>query len=127
MQRDIVRTKYWWITVISLKNMVSIPVFLDAFSVYGGSMFLLNLFCEEYCKEKGEGLIGENPYNFSVVLQEKRKLFSALVPVKTFIEDEPPKWTNCNLTKVIYKRWLSVIIPCCCPLSLLMTCSIQLV
>jgi len=51
-------------------------------------MCLLNLFCEEYCEEKREGLIGENPCNFSMVLQEKRKLFSALEPVKTFIEDE---------------------------------------
>lgn len=66
------------------------PIFENVFTVCGGSMFLMNLFTEEYCEEKGGGLIEENPYQFSMVLQEQQKMYAAFNPTKTFEENEPP-------------------------------------
>ena len=40
------------------------PDFEEAFSVCGGSVFLLNAFMKEWCEEKGRGLIGSNVRNF---------------------------------------------------------------
>ena len=42
---------------------------------------------KEWCEEKGRGLIGNNVRNFSMVLQEQRRLMMALYPilVTTFV------------------------------------------
>ena len=77
------------------------PPFENAFEVCKGSMFLLNLFCEEYCEERGGDLISKSPLNFSMVLQEKRKLIAAFQPLKTLPENQPPKWTEDQLMQMM--------------------------
>ena len=77
------------------------PSFEKAFAICGGSMFLMNLFLEEYCEEGGGGLIGENVSNFLMVLQEERKLREAFEPKQTFPEFEPPKWTKDALVEMM--------------------------
>lgn len=64
-------------------------------------MFLMNLFCKEFCLQKGKGPIGEDPTQFSVVLQEQRKLMRAFQPEKKFIEFEAPKWNKTQLVKMM--------------------------
>ena len=82
------------------KHSLDPPVFENVFTVCGGSMFLMNLFIEEYCEEKG-GRIGENPYQFSMVLQELRKLYAAFDPTKTFQENKPPRWSKGDITSIM--------------------------
>ena len=77
------------------------PKFEDVYGVCGGSMLLISSFLEEYCEEKGKGLIGDNPCNFSMVLQEQRKLCASFEPFKTLEENYPPKWTKAHLIKVM--------------------------
>ena len=67
------------------------PAFDDVYSVCGGSVFLMNLYCIEYCVG---GLVNDDPTNFSMVLQEERKLERALTPNKTFEEYDPPRWNR---------------------------------
>jgi len=54
----------------------------------------MNQFMSEYCSFQGGGMIGEDPTNFCMVLQEKRKLTRAFTPEKTFSETDPPQWTK---------------------------------
>ena len=87
--------RYWSKVVVDNMNLfknrgLDPPKFDDIYAVCGGSMFLMSQFLEEYCEEGGEGLIGENPHQFSMVLQEQRKLVSAFEPTKTFEENNPP-------------------------------------
>ena len=63
--------KYWESKVVNNVHLLKVhsckpPKFEDVFSACGGSMFLMNLYWEEYCEEGGGGLIGEDPCNFSM-------------------------------------------------------------
>ena len=91
--------KYWESKVVN--DSCKPPKFEDVFSACGGSMFLMNLYWEEYCEEGGGGLIGEDPCNFSIVLQEQRKLCAAFEPSRTLIENDLPKWTRSALVKTM--------------------------
>ena len=44
--------------------------------VCGGNMFLMSKFWAEYCEAEEGRIIGQDPGNFSMVLQEKRKLYA---------------------------------------------------
>lgn len=46
-----------------------LPTFDDIYFVCGGSMFLMNLFCQEYCEENGRGLIGKDPSGSTRVME----------------------------------------------------------
>jgi len=64
-------------------------------------MFLMDHFLEEYYVQKGRDLIGSDPNNFSMVLQEKQRLRRALMPMKTFEENDPPRWNKEHLIAVM--------------------------
>ena len=72
--------------------------FEEAYSVCGGRIFLPNTFMKEWCEEKGEGLIGKNLEDFSMVLQEQRRLIMALYSPTKF---KSPKWTKEELLGVM--------------------------
>ena len=81
------------------------PEFDDVFSVCGGSMFLMNLYCIEYCVG---GMMNDDPTNFSMVLQKERKLERALTPNRTFEEYDPPQWNKDVLVKMMKMMAASV-------------------
>ena len=80
-----------------LKRIVH-PNFKQAFSVCGGSIFILNAFLKEWCKERGTGLIGNNVEKFSMVLQKQCRMMMAFRSIE---EIEPPKWTKPILLDVM--------------------------
>ena len=73
------------------------PKFEDVFSACGGCIFLMNLYWEEYCEEGGIGLISKDPSNFSMVLQERRKLYAAFEPTR-LPGNDPPKMMELLVT-----------------------------
>lgn len=99
--------KYWEMILLSeyegflKKANLALPKYDDVYSVCGGSMFLMDRFIREYCEQKGGGLIGSDPNNFSMVIQEQRRLMRALSPVKTFQENDPPKWCRNELINLM--------------------------
>lgn len=102
---DPTEAKRYWQGLLSdneklLQNMAT-PKFDDVFSVCGGSMFLMNVFMKEWCEEKGSGMIGSDVKKFSMVLQEQRRLMSALSQARNFEEIDPPKWTRANLIGIM--------------------------
>ena len=82
--------KYWEAKITSSSHLLKQrsfkpPKFEDVLSACGGCIFLMNLYWEEYCEEEGGGLIGKDPSNFSIVLQERRKLHAAVTFIGFFL------------------------------------------
>ena len=94
--------EYWETKVLKdyiLPDGIPPPNFDDVYAVCGGSIHLMNKFMGEYCF--GESEISEDPANFHMVLQEKRRLTRALTPSQMFPEIDPPKWSESDLIKVM--------------------------
>ena len=65
-------------------------------------MFLMNKFWAEYnCEAEGDGLIGQDPGNFSMVLQEQRKPYAGFEPLQTLTHNDPPMWLKSDLIKMM--------------------------
>lgn len=79
-----------------------LPNFEKVFAVCGGSMFLMDHFCEQYYLEEDSGMI-KDLTTFSMVLQQQSKLTRALTPEKTFLENESPKWNKQQWIEVMKK------------------------
>ena len=62
-------------------------------------MYLMDMFLDEYCEEPTNGLINKDPTNFHVVMQEERRIVTALSPdeVKSLEEGEHLKKTQREL------------------------------
>lgn len=80
---------------------MQLPEFHNVFRVCGGSIFFMNALLMELYRERTVGVVRKNVENFSMVLQEQRKLIRALDPIKTFEEIGPPKWQRDELLKMI--------------------------
>ena len=88
----------YWANVIMVEDNINLlkkygcdlPTFESVYSVCGGSMFLMNKFWQEFCEAEGGRLIGQDPGNFSMVLQEQRKLYAGLEPLKTLTHNDQP-------------------------------------
>ena len=80
-----------------------LPEFDKVFEVCGGSMYLMDMFFDEYYQDPTNGLINKDPINFHVVMQEERRILTALSPgeVKSLKEVEGPKWTEKELIKLM--------------------------
>ena len=80
---------------------MQLPEFHNIFRVCGGSILLMNALLIELYRERTVGVVRKDVENFSMVLQELRKLIRALDPIKTFEEIGPPKWQRDELLKMI--------------------------
>ena len=80
-----------------------LPEFDKVFEICGGSMYLMDKFFDEYCQEPSSGLIYKDLTNFHVVVQEERKLLTALSPdqIRSLEEAEDPKWTQGKLIELM--------------------------
>ena len=81
-----------------------LPEFDKVFEVCGGSMYLMDKFFDQYCQEPTDGLIYKDPTNFHAVIQEKRRILTALYApdeVNSLEEVEQPKWTGQELIELM--------------------------
>ena len=74
---------YWTENILKkredhLVNINPLPEFDKVFEVCGGSMYLMDKFFDQYYQEPTDGLIYKDPTNFHAVIQEKRRILTAL-------------------------------------------------
>ena len=84
-------------------NIKPLPEFDKVFEVCRGSMYLMDMFFHEYCQKPTNGLINKEPTNFHIVMQEERRILTALSPDedKSLEEVEHPKWTQEKLVDLM--------------------------
>ena len=86
-----------------LFHKIAKPTFQKAYSVCGGSIFLMEAFMQQWLAEDGEGLITTDVTEFSMVRQATRRLMMGLYPESKDLSREigPPKWTREVFLKVV--------------------------